>query len=785
MPLTAVPGPSYTWASASWSWDDPRAGRTWATAYPVDYTEDDAEGLTAAEARASAAAVRGAESLALGETSARGAVAARAEALALADAIFLSAGYVKAMAESVAAAEALRQSMTRESPEGVALADARSGAIGRASSEALALVDAVVNSKIFNVAIDEALALADRLANLADRGDAEGFGLADARGFRFESQFADAIGLAETYVDFIAFVCSALETVVLGETGARLLDRGDAEGFAAADAHARDVTSDRGEAVALLDAVRNAADYLKAVAEAIAPAEVLSNRPVQSSPEAAGIADASARDVLVDSPEPLPVAETNSSGPAVVRAEGFSASDAHARDVGLVAPEAAAVGEAHARTIAASAAEQIGASDASRAFLDILNRVAEALPVVEALAGSSVQAIPEIVALAEARRSGVALDRAEAIAAADSASAGVVRRVVEAIGIEDAYEDAIAYLVALAEGIGLAEARLSRAEQAVAEAFGIADLAQRAAAFLRTEAEALAASEDRRSEVLATFGEMIAPQEDARPIAAFSRSFEEDQPLAESYVDLIGFIVSAIESMAVAEAREGAVGQGLPEPLPVVERAIKELRTPFAEGFGLADGYVDVIGFISAAAESLAIAEARRGTMSKRSSEALPVVDRLVRRINAIVAELAVREGGMTRQEFETFLANRKPLGHYPPKALLPGDYRYRRAILRLLLEDRARTTREIAVPDAKLYVDVPDVTDRGSVAVPLAGLNVAFTRSFYEAPEVQVIQTGGSTRALPSVSTISTTGFFVRLFDAASPTTPVAGTISWTALGK
>ena len=303
------------------------------------------------------------------------------------------------------------------------------------------------------------------------------------------------------------------------------------------------------------------------------------------------------------------------------------------------------------------------------------------------------------------------------------------------------------------------------------------------AIYLETDTEALSTAELRTSDALLIDAEAFAVAEFVvREIGAFDA---ETIAIAETYIDLIAFILSVLESVSVAELPAKDLGVLDTEAFGTTDALVKESAKLVAESLTTTEGYIDLVAFISKISESIGLAEARMSGVTHPNAEAFSVLDRLVRRANAVIADLAIRSTGLTQEAFSAMIAAKRPLGNYPPKQLQPGDYRYARAILSLMLEDVARTTRDVSIDQAKLVVDVPDVMDRGSAVLTSSGDTVLFDRSFYGAPEVQVIQTAGSTRAIPSVTTITATGFFVRLYDAANPATPVAGTISWTALGK
>lgn len=154
-----------------------------------------------------------------------------------------------------------------------------------------------------------------------------------------------------------------------------------------------------------------------------------------------------------------------------------------------------------------------------------------------------------------------------------------------------------------------------------------------------------------------------------------------------------------------------------------------------------------------------------------------------LRKANAVIADVVVRSSLLEPSEFDTDEWDR-PLGHAPRRQLLPGDYRYQIALLELVLSDPARTARNVSVTVAQLYVDVPDIQDRGSGSIPVGGAVVTFGRDFSVAPEVNAVVVGGTSAALARISTITDDGFTVQLVSAANPAVPVSGEISWTAFG-
>ena len=253
--------------------------------------------------------------------------------------------------------------------------------------------------------------------------------------------------------------------------------------------------------------------------------------------------------------------------------------------------------------------------------------------------------------------------------------------------------------------------------------------------------------------------------------------------IAETCVDYINFILSVAENLALGEV--AAKNARHPE---VEGLDFGEARTVFPakntlEPMALTDALERLTAFRRDLAEAVALTDAEAKMSARLSTEAFALADALLRHANAVLADLGVRSTPMDETAFRDLVAAKGPLGYGPFRDLAPGDYEYAKALIGLLLSAPV-TGERVAIADAVLNVDVPDVRDRGTASIPATGATVAFNRSFTDPPEVQVTLKAGGTPALPEIIAITTTGFDVQLFDAADGVTLVAGTVSWSALG-
>ena len=357
-----------------------------------------------------------------------------------------------------------------------------------------------------------------------------------------------------------------------------------------------------------------------------------------------------------------------------------------------------------------------------------------------------------------------------------------------------------------------------------------------ATSFVGTESEVLTLSALEARQPLAVRSEAFALKDARQQLATGVRS--ETLRIAETYIDLITFVLKVAESFALSElsgkqilpkpaveafsvgdagtrqaskavaqllglidARSGAAQHLSVETVSLTDRNLRLALIPKTEAIGLSESrrasmqpdarqsltlsetYTDIIGFFLQIAEAFSLLDRTSRTQTHLSKEQLALLDRILRASNAVIADLAFRTTPLDEEGFATLVAQSRPLGFSAFRDLTPGDYEYAKALVRLILEAPITTANRVALSEARLNIDVPDVRDRGTVAVAAAGTVVAFNRVFNAPPEIQATFKSGTILAIPQIGAITTTGFEISLI---TPDTraPVAGNASWSAEG-
>jgi hypothetical protein len=335
-------------------------------------------------------------------------------------------------------------------------------------------------------------------------------------------------------------------------------------------------------------------------------------------------------------------------------------------------------------------------------------------------------------------------------------------------------------LISDSESLGLADADAFAATTSVAEVFSLAETYIDLIAFILTAAESISIEE-------------ISPRQITQS------PFAEMMGLTESVSNNPTTFTN--EAWSTLEQDAAVIGQVIAESAAFAEQSTREANTPrnstlnleelrdfdaiqsSLRGLAFAETYTDLIAFVAQIAEQIEISDVQGNAVTKLTLEQLAILDRILRASGSVIADLAFRTTALDNEGFAALIAESRPLAFSAFRDLTPGDYEYANALIRLALAAPSTSTSRIALTDAKFIVDVPDVRNRGTVAVPIGGMTVTFNQPFNAPPEVQATFKGGATIAVPQIGTITTSGFQLTLINPATQSS-VAGNASWAAEG-
>lgn len=130
--------------------------------------------------------------------------------------------------------------------------------------------------------------------------------------------------------------------------------------------------------------------------------------------------------------------------------------------------------------------------------------------------------------------------------------------------------------------------------------------------------------------------------------------------------------------------------------------------------------------------------------------------------------------------ELDEYMSNSTPLNYSPLRPLLPGEYRYKDAIVGVQLSISPNEGR-YGLVGSTLHVDVQDTVEKGTVHVTSSGPEtVLLQKTFYKEAKVLGSLVESSTPAAIEITEISLEGFKIGLKSLANPSSYVDGTIDW-----
>ena len=313
----------------------------------------------------------------------------------------------------------------------------------------------------------------------------------------------------------------------------------------------------------------------------------------------------------------------------------------------------------------------------------------------------------------------------------------------ESFGMVETYSDLIAYVLRFVESLTFTEKYARTGTKAVFEAFQV--------------------------------GEGLARQLVLRKY--------ETLALAETYTDLIAYILRVSESLSFSEKPSKGMTKPQAENFRLSDALVKSQVKQISAAFSLAEALGRTVAYRRAINEGFAIGEAIRRAQILKLSEAFGLAEQYRRRANGVISDMIVANTEITEQDFMDILESGHPPGYTNFRDFIQGDYTYQRALFRAILT--SSNADRGYIDGLRVTVDVPDVFDRGTAQVVTAssGVAVVFVRTFRVSPEVTLTFKGGTTVAIPRILGSVTTAGFTAILENTSGAR-VTGAISWVAQG-
>jgi hypothetical protein len=367
----------------------------------------------------------------------------------------------------------------------------------------------------------------------------------------------------------------------------------------------------------------------------------------------------------------------------------------------------------------------------------------------------------------------------------------------EPFGMVETYSDLIAYVLRWVESIGLSE-NLSKAnrkeigetlatvdqlakllDKALSSSIAYVDSLTRQSTLRPSEFLPLSDVQSKNVTKVTTESFNYSDQLTRR----FGKEVAEAISLAETYADLIAYIIRISESVSFSETAAKQSVKPLLESFGTTDSSARKLIKRVAEAMAVAELFGRTVAYRKSLNEGLSVSEAIKRASSLNVKEALALAEQYRRHANGVISDMIISVLAITEDDFKNIVENGHPPGYTNFRDFIQGDYTYQRALFRAILKS---SNADRGYIDAlRLTVDVPDIFDRGVAEVTnaTAGVTVQFSRTFRFTPQVTITHKGGTTTAIPRLlGTPSTVGFTAVLEDQTGAR--VTGSFSWLAQG-
>lgn len=250
--------------------------------------------------------------------------------------------------------------------------------------------------------------------------------------------------------------------------------------------------------------------------------------------------------------------------------------------------------------------------------------------------------------------------------------------------------------------------------------------------------------------------------------------------IAEAFSRLVNYGIAAKEAFSLSEKLSKAVSVSSREAFHIDEYTNKEIGKNSIDSFGVAEVFNREARYYLNIDEVQNIADSISKEYGLTNKESLSVIDDYYRASNMVISDIAFFDGEKAISE----LSGRDvPVGFAPFREFIPGDWLYKDAIFKMVIESTDATASP-GVSEWKLNIDVPDVFDKGTYECKAGkSSSITFSRRFWDIPDV-TIKIRGENSALLHIENLVTTveGFTFDLMNSSNA--KVAGSIYWKAEG-
>ncbi len=282
-------GQRYTWGTGSFTWTSASAGKSWDTAYPAVYGFAVAVSLSLLESTNRQKIKASSEAFGFTEVDRRMVALAKTEVLGFTESYSDLIAYVVRWVESIGFAENLSQANQKKIAEALSAADYLAQSLTKAFSRTVSWNEHLGRQS--TVRPFELLPVSGLHYRQPTKAISDAFGSTEALARQLSKAVTEAIIIAGTYADLIAYIIRVSENLSISDSATKQATKPINEALSASDNASMSVLKRVAEVVAMADVFGRTVAYRKALSEGLTFIDALKRSSRLSTFEALTLAE--------------------------------------------------------------------------------------------------------------------------------------------------------------------------------------------------------------------------------------------------------------------------------------------------------------------------------------------------------------------------------------------------------------------------------------------------------------------------------------------------------------
>lgn len=237
--VTTTPGANYTWSTAKFAWNSATSGKNWTNAYPAIYALNVASDLNLAELVQKLNTKKIADDFGIVETSRRGVGLNKFEAWGFVETYTDLIAYVPRFVESFSVSEQYKQNWTKVVLEAFQVGEGLARQLVLKKFEAIGIAETYTDLIAYILRVSESFSFSEVSAKSITKPQFESLGLTDGLAKAQTKRLAEAFAFAEIFGRTVAYRRALTEGFAIGESLMRAQTIKLSEAFALVEQYRR------------------------------------------------------------------------------------------------------------------------------------------------------------------------------------------------------------------------------------------------------------------------------------------------------------------------------------------------------------------------------------------------------------------------------------------------------------------------------------------------------------------------------------------------------------------